>query len=126
MRKYDKLVFQILRGMSDANIAFTDLVNLLKHLGFDMRIKGSHHVFRKNGVIEKVNLQYEIIIYWSDEIKPLSLKLLSFLVVWLMVILTKPHSPTSKQRWNFGWKQQRSLMTIFLSHKAVVLLLPKL
>ena len=45
--------------MSDANIAFTDLVNLLKHLGFDMRIKGSHHVFRKNGVIEKVNLQKE-------------------------------------------------------------------
>ena len=59
MRKYDKLVFQILRGMSDANIAFTDLVNLLKHLGFDMRTKGSHHVFRKNGVIEKINLQKE-------------------------------------------------------------------
>ena len=59
MRKYDKLVFQILRGMSDANIAFTDLVNLLKNLGFDMRIKGSHHVFRKDGVIEKVNLQKE-------------------------------------------------------------------
>jgi predicted RNA binding protein YcfA (HicA-like mRNA interferase family) len=45
--------------MSDANIAFTDLVNLLKYLGFDMRIKGSHHVFRKDGVIEKVNLQKE-------------------------------------------------------------------
>jgi predicted RNA binding protein YcfA (HicA-like mRNA interferase family) len=59
MRKYDKLVFQILRGMSNANIAFTDLVNLLKHLGFDMRIKGSHYVFRKDGVIEKVNLQKE-------------------------------------------------------------------
>ncbi len=59
MRKYDKLVFQILRGMSDANIAFSDLVNLLKHLGFDMRTKGSHHVFRKNGVIEKINLQKE-------------------------------------------------------------------
>jgi len=59
MRKYDKLVFQILRGMSDANITFTDLVNLLKYLGFDMRIKGSHHIFRKDGVIEKVNLQKE-------------------------------------------------------------------
>lgn len=60
MRKYDKLVFQILRGMSDANIAFTDLVSLLKHLGFDMRIKESHHVFRKDSVIEKVNLQKEV------------------------------------------------------------------
>ena len=59
MKKYDKLVFQILRGMSDANIAFIDLINLLKHFGFDMRIKGSHHIFRKNGVIEKVNLQKE-------------------------------------------------------------------
>ena len=59
MIKYDKILFQILRGMSNANIAFTDLVNLLKHLGFDMRIKGSHHVFRKDGVIEKVNLQKE-------------------------------------------------------------------
>jgi hypothetical protein len=59
MRKYDKLVFQILRGMSDVNIAFTDLVNLLKHLGFDIRIKENHHVFRKDGVIEKVNLQKE-------------------------------------------------------------------
>jgi predicted RNA binding protein YcfA (HicA-like mRNA interferase family) len=45
--------------MSDANIAFTDLANLLKHFGFDMIIKGSHHVFRKDGVIEKVNLQKE-------------------------------------------------------------------
>ena len=59
MTKYDKLVFQILQGMSDANISFTDLVNLLKHLGFNMRIKGSHHVFRKDDIIEKVNLQKE-------------------------------------------------------------------
>ncbi len=59
MGKYDKLVFQILRGMSDANIAFIDLVSLLKYLGFDMRIKGSHHIFRKAGIIEKLNLQKE-------------------------------------------------------------------
>jgi predicted RNA binding protein YcfA (HicA-like mRNA interferase family) len=59
MGKYDKLVFQILRGMSDANISFIDLISLLKHLGFDMRIKGSHHIFRKAGIIEKVNLQKE-------------------------------------------------------------------
>jgi len=45
--------------MSDANIGFTDLVNLLKHFGFDIRIKGSHPVFRKDGVLEKLNLQKE-------------------------------------------------------------------
>ena len=57
MGKYDKLVFQILRGVSDANIEFDDLCHLLKHLGFDVRIRGSHHIFRKNGVAEKINLQ---------------------------------------------------------------------
>ena len=57
MGKYDKLLFQILRGLSDANIEFDDLVNLLKHLGFEMRIRGGHHVFRKSGVAEKINLQ---------------------------------------------------------------------
>jgi predicted RNA binding protein YcfA (HicA-like mRNA interferase family) len=57
MGKYEKLIFQILRGTSDANILFSDLVNLLKHFGFDMRVKGSHHIFRKSGIEEKVNLQ---------------------------------------------------------------------
>ncbi|HKK67756.1 MAG TPA: type II toxin-antitoxin system HicA family toxin, partial [Bacteroidales bacterium] len=55
MGKYDKLIFQILSGTSDANIAFSDLINLLQYLGFEMRIKGSHHIFRKAGVEEKPN-----------------------------------------------------------------------
>ena len=57
MGKYEKLIFQILRGTSDANISFSDLIKLLKHFGFEMRIKGSHHVFRKAGIEEKINLQ---------------------------------------------------------------------
>lgn len=57
MGKYDKLVFQILRGLSDANIEFDDLLHLLKHLGFEIRIRGSHHMFRKTGITEKINLQ---------------------------------------------------------------------
>ena len=56
MGKYEKLIFQILRGTSDADILFSDLINLMKHFGFDMRVKGSHHIFRKSGVEEKVNL----------------------------------------------------------------------
>ncbi len=59
MGKYEKLIFQIVRGTSDANILFSDLVNLLNHLGFEMRVKGSHHIFRKSGVEEKPNLQKE-------------------------------------------------------------------
>lgn len=59
MSKYNKLWFQILRGTSDANIAFDDLCHLLIRLGFDERIRGSHHIFRKRGVEEKLNLQKE-------------------------------------------------------------------
>jgi predicted RNA binding protein YcfA (HicA-like mRNA interferase family) len=57
MGKYDKLIFKILRGSSDANISFSDLCELLKRLGFEERIRGSHHVFRKEGIEEKINLQ---------------------------------------------------------------------
>ena len=57
MSKYEKLLLQILRGGSDANIPFDDLCHLLKKIGFDERIRGSHPVFRKEGIIEKINLQ---------------------------------------------------------------------
>jgi predicted RNA binding protein YcfA (HicA-like mRNA interferase family) len=42
---------------SDANIAFNDLRGLLIHLGFDERIRGSHHVYRKEGIEEKIKIQ---------------------------------------------------------------------
>jgi virulence-associated protein VapD len=57
--KYDDLLDRILRGTSDANIAFNDLRQLLRRLGFEERIRGSHHMFRKAGVDEKLNLQRE-------------------------------------------------------------------
>ncbi|BBO16661.1 toxin HicA [Candidatus Brocadia pituitae] len=57
MGKHEKLLIQILRGTSDANIPFNGLCSLLKHLGFDERIRGSHHIFTKDGVDEILNLQ---------------------------------------------------------------------
>lgn len=57
MGKYDKLLFQILRGVSDSNIESDDLHRLLRRLGFEERRRGSHHIFRKEGVEEKINLQ---------------------------------------------------------------------
>lgn len=57
MGKHEKLLIQILRGTSDANIPFDELCSLLKHIGFETRIKGSHHIFTKNGVEEILNLQ---------------------------------------------------------------------
>ena len=59
MSSYDKLLSQILRGTSDANIAFNDLRHLLTKMGFEERVRGSHHMFRKAGIVEKINLQRE-------------------------------------------------------------------
>jgi len=57
MGKYEKLLLQILRGSSDRNISFDDLCKLLENLGFEKHIRGSHHVFSKEGVEELINLQ---------------------------------------------------------------------
>lgn len=55
--KHEKVLLQLLRGTSDANIHFNNLRQLLGHLGFEERIKGDHHIFSKNGVEEILNLQ---------------------------------------------------------------------
>jgi len=46
-----------IKNFSDQNIVFADLLHLLQRLGFEIRIKGSHHICRKIGVEEKINLQ---------------------------------------------------------------------
>ncbi len=57
MGKVEKLMAQILSGRADANIGFSDLVHLLRRMGFEMRVSGSHHLFTMDGVEEKINLQ---------------------------------------------------------------------
>ena len=57
MARPDKLLEKILRGTSDANISFADLCQLLRRLGFDERVRASHHIFTKTGVEEILNLQ---------------------------------------------------------------------
>ena len=57
MDKHEKLLLQILRGGSDANIRFQELCALLHHLGFAERTRGSHHLFHMPGVEELINLQ---------------------------------------------------------------------
>jgi hypothetical protein len=53
----DKLLLRVLQGASDANIHFSELRRLLNDLGFKERIRGSHHIFTKEGVEEILNLQ---------------------------------------------------------------------
>jgi predicted RNA binding protein YcfA (HicA-like mRNA interferase family) len=59
MTKTDKLIQKILQGRSDANISFQELRSLLKSLGFEERIRGSHHIYRRADVEERLNLQHE-------------------------------------------------------------------
>jgi predicted RNA binding protein YcfA (HicA-like mRNA interferase family) len=69
MTQIAKLLFKILRGLSDADIRFEELRNLLLRLGFAERVRGSHHVFRKQGIEEKINLQQD-----GDKAKPYQVK----------------------------------------------------
>ena len=57
MSRHGQLLQKILSGRSDANIRFDELCALLKAMGFDERIRGSHYIYRKQGLMEKPNLQ---------------------------------------------------------------------
>jgi predicted RNA binding protein YcfA (HicA-like mRNA interferase family) len=57
MTQKEKFIRTIIDGLSDKNINFNELCNLLKSLGFAEHIRGSHHIFRKENVVERINLQ---------------------------------------------------------------------
>ncbi len=57
MPRQEKVLIKILRGTSDTNVSFSEICGLLKALGFGERVRGSHHIFTKEGVEEIVNLQ---------------------------------------------------------------------
>jgi predicted RNA binding protein YcfA (HicA-like mRNA interferase family) len=57
MGQYGKLVQRILSGRQDKSIPFSEAVSLMQRLGFSMHIKGSHHIFSREGIDEIINLQ---------------------------------------------------------------------
>lgn len=57
MSNFEKILLKILQGNSDTNIRFSELCQCLKRFGFCIRIKGSHHIFYKEGIEEILNLQ---------------------------------------------------------------------
>jgi len=59
MGKHEDVRLSILQGKSDANVDFDDLRRMLEWLGFQERTRGSHHIFRRQGVRELINLQRE-------------------------------------------------------------------
>lgn len=55
----NKTLEKLLRGETDANIRFDEICHLLEAKGFRLRVSGSHHIFTKPGVLERINLQRE-------------------------------------------------------------------
>jgi predicted RNA binding protein YcfA (HicA-like mRNA interferase family) len=55
----DKILEKLLRGESDTNIRFEELIHLLQAKGFRMRVSGSHHIFTRPGVLQRINIQRE-------------------------------------------------------------------
>ena len=76
MGRYDKLLSQVLRGTSDANITFRDLCQLLSYLDFDERVRGSHHIFRRTDIEERINLQRD-----GSKAKPYQVKQVRAVIV---------------------------------------------
>lgn len=46
MSKIEKIFLKVISCQSDKNIEFDEIPTLLKYYGFELRIKGSHHLFR--------------------------------------------------------------------------------
>ena len=57
MGKHKKLVQKILSGQQDTSVDFSEAVTLLQALGFSLRVRGSHHIFDREGVDELINIQ---------------------------------------------------------------------
>mgnify|MGYP003449581252 CR=1 FL=1 len=69
MSKIEKLLLKVVSGSSDQNISFSDLILILTTFGFEFRIKGSHHIFFKEGIEEIINIQPK-----GDKAKPYQVK----------------------------------------------------
>ncbi len=69
MSKFDKLILKLLSGNADNNFDFNDILLLLEKFGFISRIKGSHHIFYKEGIAEIINLQQK-----NNKAKPYQVK----------------------------------------------------
>ena len=57
MSREEKLLERLRDFQRDQNWEFGELCGLLQRLGFEMRIAGSHHFFRRPGVSDAINLQ---------------------------------------------------------------------
>ena len=47
----------VMSGNSDSNIRFTDFRKLILSYGFRERIKGDHYIYKRDDIIERINIQ---------------------------------------------------------------------
>lgn len=78
MARREILLVRILRGASDANIPFIGMRQLLRRLGFEERVRGSHHIFTKTGVEEILNLQPKGMLTKPYQVKQVRRVILSY------------------------------------------------
>lgn len=57
MSRFEKIMLKILTGRNDKNIEFDELCGLLQRLEFVERVRGDHHIFTREDVIEIINIQ---------------------------------------------------------------------
>ena len=71
-----KTLQRILSGRADAAIRFDELCQLLESMGFEKRVAGSHHIFRKAGIEDMINLQRD-----GSQAKPYQVKLVRAVIL---------------------------------------------
>lgn len=57
MANIQQVLTRVLSGSSDQNIRFGDLRRLLLRFRFDERIRGDHHIYIRDDIVEIINLQ---------------------------------------------------------------------
>lgn len=57
MGSHEKLLWRVLQGVADDTIRFDDLRSLLRRLGFEEYVNGSHHVLKHPDVPKLINIQ---------------------------------------------------------------------
>lgn len=53
MNTYD----MVMSGKCDNNIRFTDFRNLILSFGFRERIRGDHYIYKREDIMERINIQ---------------------------------------------------------------------
>ena len=78
MGQFEKLLSIVMSGLSDNNIRFRDLRSVLLEFGFDERIKGSHHIYTKDGIETMLNLQKDGDMAKSYQVKQVRKMILNY------------------------------------------------